>query len=127
MTSRIRQANILAMKLALKREILAVAFAGLALATPAVAHADVDTDFSNSLQTIGVYGQKDYNAWIAKIACERIDRGVDRDAFASATFVGRQLPKGSTTEQAWKFLGLAYPAYCPVHQALLQMAAEKPA
>ncbi len=115
------------MKLALKRAILAVAFAGLALATPAVAHADVDTDFSNSLQTIGVYGQKDYNAWIAKIACERIDRGVDRDAFASATFVGRQLPKGSTTEQAWKFLGLAYPAYCPAHQALLQMAAEKPA
>ena len=55
------------------------------------------------------------------------DRGVDRDAFASATFVGRQLPKGSTTEQAWKFLGLAYPAYCPAHQALLQMAAEKPA
>lgn len=111
----------------MKRAVLAVAVAGLALATPAVAHADIDTDFSNSLQTIGIYGQKDYNAWIAKIACERIDRGVDRDAYASALFVSRQLEKGSSTEQAWQFLGLAYPAYCPAHVGLLQQAAEKPA
>ncbi|WP_193045784.1 DUF732 domain-containing protein [Mycolicibacterium baixiangningiae] len=111
----------------MKRAILAIAFAGLAFTTPAVAHADPDTDFANALHTIGVYGQKDYNAWIAKIACERIDRGVDHNAYDSATFVARQLPKGSTTEQAWKFLGLAYPTYCPAHQALLQHAAEKPA
>ncbi|KUI28754.1 hypothetical protein AU196_13510 [Mycobacterium sp. IS-1742] len=111
----------------MKRAILAVAFAGLALATPAVAHADPDTDFANALHTIGIYGQKDYNAWIGKIACERIDRGVDKNAFDSAKFVARQLPKDSTTEQAWKFIGLAYPTYCPAHQALLLQAAEKPA
>lgn len=110
----------------MKQAILAVAFAGLALATPGVANADPDTDFANALHTIGVYGQKDYNAWIAKIACERIDRGVDKNAFDSATFVQRQLNKG-TTEQAWKFLGLAYPTYCPAKMALLQQAAEKPA
>jgi hypothetical protein len=111
----------------MKQAILAIAFAGLALATPGVAHADPDTDFSNALHTIGIYGQKDYNAWIAKIACERLDRGVDKSAFDSATFVSRQLEKGSTTEQAWKFLGLAYPTYCPAKQVLLQQAAEKPA
>ncbi|MCV7149822.1 DUF732 domain-containing protein [Mycolicibacterium pyrenivorans] len=111
----------------MKRVILAVAFAGLALTAPAVAHADPDTDFANALHTVGIYGQKDYNAWIAKIACERIDRGVDKNAYDSAEFVSNQLPKGSTTEQAWKFLGLAYPTYCPAHQALLQLAAEKPA
>lgn len=111
----------------MKRAILAFAFAGLAFATPGVAHADPDTDFSNALHTIGIYGQKDYNAWIAKIACERLDRGVDKNAFDSATFVSRQLDKDSTTEQAWKFLGLAYPTYCPAKVALLQQAAEKPA
>lgn len=111
----------------MKRLLAGIGAVAAALVLAAPAHADVDTDFTNELHIYGIYGQKDYNAWIAKIACERIDRGVDRDAFASATFVGRQLPKGSTTEQAWKFIGLAYPTYCPAHQALLYQAAEKPA
>ena len=43
---------------------IAVAAAGLVLAAPA--HADPDTDFANELHVYGIYGQKDYNAWIGK-------------------------------------------------------------
>jgi len=109
----------------MKKAILASVLAAFAVASPAVAHADPDTDFGNALHIYGIYGQKDYNAWIAKIACERIDRGVDHTAFDSAKFVSMQLQKGSTTEQAWQFLGLAFPTYCPDKQALLQQAADK--
>src|SRR5690242_17502718 len=42
-----------------------VVVAGVAVAGPA--HADPDTDFANELHTYGIYGQKDYNAWIGKI------------------------------------------------------------
>ena len=52
--------------------------AAIALAAPA--HADVDTDFTNQLHAYGIYGQKDYNAWLAKITCERLYKGVDVNA-----------------------------------------------
>jgi hypothetical protein len=43
---------------------------------PAVpAHADVDTDLANQLHAYGIYGQRDYDAWLAKINCERLDDG----------------------------------------------------
>jgi hypothetical protein len=106
-----------------KRTIAAALFAGLMVAPAAVAHADPDTDFGNQLHTVGVYGPKDYNAWIAKIACERLDRGIDRNAYDSARFVSRQLPTGATTAQAWQFIAMAYPIYCPDRQVLLQQAA----
>ncbi|WP_179476180.1 DUF732 domain-containing protein [Mycolicibacterium vinylchloridicum] len=105
------------------RIITAAAVVPLMIAAPAAAHADPDTDFANQLHTVGVYGPRDYNAWIAKIACERLDRGVDHNASDSARFVSRQLPKNATTAQAWQFLGLAYPVYCPDKQVLLQQAA----
>jgi hypothetical protein len=108
----------------MKRAILASVLTCFAVAAPAVAHADPDTDFSNALHTVGIYGPKDYNAWIAKIACERLDRGVDHNAYDSAKFVLNQLAQHSTTAQAWQFLGLAYPTYCPEKQVLLQQAAE---
>ncbi|MBI3217635.1 MAG: DUF732 domain-containing protein [Mycobacterium sp.] len=104
--------------------ILALA-AAAAIGLAAPAHADPDTDFGNALHIYGIYGQKDYNAWIAKIACERLYRGVDHDAFDSAKFVSMQLPKGSSTEQAWQFLGLALPTYCPEKQPILQQAADR--
>jgi ribose transport system permease protein/erythritol transport system permease protein len=47
-----------------------VLIAGLAVARPA--HADPDTDFANQLQ--GIYGPKDYNAWIGKNVCKRLYR-----------------------------------------------------
>ena len=100
---------------------VAAGAASVMLAAPAVA--DTDTDFANQLHTYGIYGQRDYNAWIGKIVCERLDRGVDRDAADSARFVARQLPTGATTAQAWQFVALAYPIYCPDRQVLLQRAA----
>ena len=109
------------------RPILAATAAlALALAAPTPAHADVDTDFARQLHTFGIYGQKDYNAWIGKIMCKRLDRGLDADAYASAKFVSMQLQKGSTTGQAWQFVGLAIPTYCPDKQYVLQQAAGQP-
>ncbi len=57
----------------------------------APAQADPDTDFAKELHSYGIYGQKDYNAWIGKIACKRLDRGVDLNARDSAKFVSDQL------------------------------------
>ncbi|NKE40971.1 hypothetical protein FVP45_11590, partial [Mycobacterium tuberculosis] len=42
----------------------------------------------------GIYGPQDYNAWLAKISCERLSRGVDGDAYKSATFLQRNLTGG---------------------------------
>jgi hypothetical protein len=96
---------------------------GVAVAWPA--HADPDTDFANELHTYGIYGQKDYNAWIGKITCKRLYNGVDADADKSAKFVFLQMPKGSSTEQAWQFLGAAITTYCPDQTPVLQRAAEQ--
>lgn len=116
------------MKLA-RGAILAVAMAFatafatvIALAVPA--QADPDTDFHNVLHTYGIYGQKDYNAWIGKIACKRIWNHLDQDANASAFFVHRNLQRGTTTEQAWQFLGAAIEFYCPDNLPFLQAAAQ---
>ena len=100
---------------------LAVAVPALAVAVPA--HADPDTDFYNELHIYGIYGEKDYNAWIGKIACKRLWNNLDHDANASATFVKNQLSKDATTEQAYQFLGAAYKTYCPEKLPILtQMA-----
>ncbi|EHB49859.1 protein of unknown function DUF732 [Mycolicibacterium rhodesiae JS60] len=98
-----------------------VVAAGVAVAWPA--HADPDTDFANELHTYGIYGPKDYNAWIGKITCKRLYTGLDPDAEKSARFVFAQLPKGSTTEQGWKFLGAAIDTYCPEQTPVLHRAA----
>ena len=96
--------------------------AGLVLAAPA--HADVDTDFNNELHTYGIYAGKDYNAWIAKIACKRINNGLDTDANKAAQFVHRNLAKDTTTEQAYQFLGAALRSYCPDKMPILEQAAQ---
>jgi Protein of unknown function (DUF732) len=100
---------------------ITVVAAGLAFAAPA--HADVDTDFANELHTYGIYGQKDYNAWIGKIVCKRLRNGVDTDANKSAQFIFNNLQKGSTTEQSWQFLGAALRTYCPDQMPILEQAA----
>ena len=99
-----------------------VAFA-IALAAPA--HADPDVDFANELHTYGVYGQKDYNAWIGKLVCKRLYSGVDRDAYQSAQFVSNNLQRGSTTEQSWQFLGAALRTYCPDQLLVLDRVAAR--
>jgi hypothetical protein len=103
--------------------LFAAVAAVVALAAPA--HADPDTDFANELHTYGLYGQKDYNAWIGKITCKRLDNGTDLDADKSAKFVFLQLPHGSTTQQAWQFLDAALRTYCPEKLPILQAAAQQ--
>jgi hypothetical protein len=98
-----------------------VVVAGVAVAWPA--HADPDTDFANELHTYGIYGPKDYTAWIGKITCKRLYTGLDQDAEKSAKFVFTQLPTGSTTEQAWQFLSAAINTYCPEQAPVLHRAA----
>ena len=100
---------------------IAVAVPMLAVAAPA--HADPDTDFQNELHIYGIYGEKDYNAWIGKIACKRLYNNLDKDANASARFVLNQLHKDSTTEQAYQFLGAAIKTYCPDKLSVLTPAA----
>ncbi|UBV22610.1 DUF732 domain-containing protein, partial [Mycolicibacterium fortuitum] len=54
----------------MKRLVIALSIcAATGLAVSAPAYADPDTDFANELHTFGIYGQRDYNAWIAKIMC----------------------------------------------------------
>jgi hypothetical protein len=76
---------------------IAAAAIAPALVFAAPAHADPDVDFANELHTYGIYGGKDYNAWIGKITCTRLYNGLDQDADMSAKFVFQQLPKDSTT------------------------------
>ena len=97
--------------------------AALALTLAPAAHADPDEAFAEQLHSFGVYGQKDFNAWIGKIMCKRLRNGHDPDAFASAKFVHPQLQKGTTTDQAWQFVGAAIPTYCPDQMVVLERAA----
>ena len=103
------------------KPLLAILTAGVtsALVLAAPAQADPDTAFAKELQSYGIYGQKDYNAWIGKIACKRLNRGVDATARDSAKFVADQLQRGSSTEQAWQFLAAAMNYYCPDKRVLL--------
>lgn len=97
--------------------------AAVALAPPAAA--DRDTDFARELHTYGIYGQRDYNAWLAKIACKRMDRGVDENAHDAAAFVHTNLDRSTSTEQAWQFLAAGMRTYCP-HQLGRLDAASRP-
>lgn len=96
--------------------IPAVALTAVLGAAGAPARADPDTDFGNALHTYGIYGAKDYNAWTAKIACERLARGTDATTDAAVRFVSQQLAEGPDTAQAQQFLDLAIATYCPFGQ-----------
>ncbi len=107
----------------MKRLIAAIATATAALVLAAPAHADPDTDFANELHTYGIYGQKDYNAWIGKITCKRQRNGVDKSAHDSARFVQAQLDKEQdSTEQSYQFLAAALRFYCPDLLPILDQA-----
>lgn len=101
--------------------IVATAAAALALAWPAQAD-DYDSVFNNQLHTFGIYGPQDYNAWLAKITCERLARGVDTNAYKSATFLQHNLPKGTTQGQSLQFLAAGIDHYCPEQIPVLQRA-----
>ena len=111
------------MKTVIKPTLVAVV-AVMAVATAPVAHADRDEAFADQLHSYGIYGQKDYNAWIAKIMCKRLHNGLDKDAFAAAEFVHNQLDQGASTDQAWQFVGGAVATYCPDQSEELRIATQ---
>lgn len=109
-----------------KTMILAVAalvLIGAFTGATAPARADVDTDFATELHAYGIYGPRDYNAWLAKITCERLEAGVDHNAFDSTRFLTTNLTRGSTTQQSWQFLSAALTTYCPEQLPVLSDAA----
>lgn len=99
----------------------AAALTAVGLAAPA--GADPDIDFADQLRGFGIYGARDYNAWLGKIACKRLARGVDGDAYAAATFISRNLSRDTTATQSMQFLGAAITTYCPDQVGVLQNAA----
>src|SRR5882757_8576723 len=98
--------------------------AGIVLAAPA--NADPDTDFSNELHVYGIYGPKDYNAWIGKITCKRLRTGLDANAYESAVFLKKNLDKDSTEQQVYQFLGAAITYYCDDQRPVLTSIAGLP-
>nr|WP_313776309.1 DUF732 domain-containing protein [Mycobacterium sp.] len=104
-----------------RRIIIGVASALVALPMMLApsASADRDTDFATELHGFGIYGQRDYNAWLAKITCKRLTTGVDADAGESAVFLSGNLARSSSTEQVWQFLGSGLRMYCPEHLGVL--------
>jgi hypothetical protein len=113
--------SILGRVIAPSAAVLATA-ASIALAAPA--QADPDIDFANQLHSYGIYGQRDYNAWLGKITCKRLFRGVDGDAYASMSFITKNLARDTTQTQVAQFLGAAITTYCPDMTAVLQRAAQ---
>jgi hypothetical protein len=101
--------------------LAAIAVVAIALAGPA--HADDDTDFANQLHTYGIYGPRDYNAWLGKIVCDRLHQGVDANAHESTHFVAANVPTGSTQMQTWQFFVTAISSYCPDQTPLLENVA----
>ncbi len=99
---------------------VAAAAAAIALAAPA--QADYDTDFKNTVNGYGIYGPQDQLAWLGKISCDRIGRGVDSDPYKSADFIQHNLPRGTTQGQAFQFLGAAIDHYCPDQVGFIQRA-----
>jgi hypothetical protein len=94
---------------------VAMAAAAITLAGPAQASPehDYDTDFMDEIHNYGIYGPQDYDAWLAKISCKRLNNGTDADAHKSAVFIQRNLPRGTTEGQSYQFLGAAIGHYCP--------------
>jgi hypothetical protein len=101
--------------------IVATAGAALALAAPAQAD-DYDYTFKNTVNGFGIYSSQDYLAWLAKISCDRLNRGVDTDAYKSADFIQHNLPRGTTEGQSLQFLGAAVDHYCPNQVGVVQQA-----
>jgi hypothetical protein len=109
----------------MKSTTLAAAVVTLATALAAPAYADdPDIEFSRQLRTYGIYGARDYNAWLGKIVCERLYAGRDADAPASVRFITPNLPRSTTQAQAWQFLGAAIMTYCPDQRGVYERAAE---
>ncbi len=106
------------------RIALAAAAVAAAIAGAPPAQADPDIDFANQLRGYGIYGARDYNAWLGKITCKRLARGVDSDAYASVAFIAKNLARDTSQTQVAQFLGAAVSTYCPDMAGVLQNSAQ---
>jgi hypothetical protein len=95
------------------RPVILATLGAAAITLAAPANADPDTDFANQLHTYGIYGPKDYNAWIGKIQCKRLATGLDANANVAAVFLKKNLDKDTTEQQTYEFLNAAINTYCP--------------
>jgi hypothetical protein len=113
---------------ALLRNGLATAIAAFSLAAAAAgtAHADPDTDFANELHTYGIYGPKDYNAWIGKIECKRLRTGLDANAAEAAVFLKTNLPRETSEQSIYEFLSAGINYYCPEQRPVVDSLAGRP-
>ena len=103
--------------------LAAAAATAVAVVLSAPAQADPDTDFAEQLHTFGIYGPRDYNAWLGTISCKRLFKGVDRDLYAAADFISLNLARETSQTQAVQFVGAAIATYCPDQVGVLQAAA----
>src|SRR5882757_10887508 len=110
-----------------KAVILATAAVAAGLLMAAPANADPDTDFGNELHTYGIYGQKDYNAWIGKITCKRLRTGLDANASEAAVFLHKNLDKDTTEQQTYQFLNASINYYCEDQRGVMTSIAGIPA
>jgi hypothetical protein len=97
-----------------------------AVAGAAPAQADPDSDFANELHSYGIYGAKDYNAWIGKIQCKRLATGLDPNATAAAAFLRKNLDRDSTEQQIYQFLSAGINYYCPDKRYVVDSLAGRP-
>lgn len=93
--------------------VTAIAAFSLAVGATAPAHADRDTDFTKELHTYGIYGPRDFNAWIGKIQCKRLSTGLDANAGEAAVFLKTNLKRDTTEQQVYQFLSAGINYYCP--------------
>lgn len=105
----------------------AIAAFSLAAAVAGPAHADdPDTNFSNELHIYGIYGPKDYNAWIGKIECKRLRTGLDANAQEAAVFLKTNLPRGTSEQSIYQFLSAGINYYCPDQRPVVDSLAGVP-
>jgi hypothetical protein len=97
----------------------AVIIAAFAIALAAPAHADIDGEFADQLNGYGIYGPRDFNAWMGKIVCKRLNTGVDGSAHKSVDFISANLPRGTTQVQTLQYLAAAVSTYCPDQMPVL--------
>lgn len=109
------------------RPVILATLGAAAITMAAPANADPDTDFANQLHTYGIYGPKDFNAWIGKIQCKRLATGLDANAGEAAVFLKRNLAKTTTEQQAYQFLNAAINTYCPEQRPVIDSLAGIPA
>src|ERR1700739_548704 len=105
------------------KAIRLAAIVAVAIALAAPARADDDTDFANQLHTYGIYGPRDYNAWLGKIMCDRLHKGVDANASESPHCPAANLPRGATQVQMWQFFATAISHYCTDQTTVLENVA----